>query len=167
MSEASATIASASERREGQMLREFKEFVLRGNLLELAVAFVLGLAFAAVINAFIAGIILPFIAAIVGKPNFDALTFTVGDGVIRYGTFLTALINFLLIALVLFSSSGPTTGCAVPMRYPRERARTASPTSRRLRLAARPARPSWRPHRHNRFATRKRAAHLLPAGIHG
>jgi large conductance mechanosensitive channel len=84
------------------MLREFKEFVLKGNLLELAVAFVLGLAFAAVVNAFIAGIILPFIAAIVGKPNFDALTFTVGDGVIQYGTFLTALINFLLIALVLF-----------------------------------------------------------------
>jgi large conductance mechanosensitive channel len=84
------------------MLREFKEFVLKGNLLELAVAFVLGLAFAAVVNAFIAGIILPFIAAIAGKPNFDALTFSVGDGVIQYGTFLTALVNFLLVALVLF-----------------------------------------------------------------
>lgn len=84
------------------MLREFKEFVLKGNLLELAVAFVLGLAFAAVVNAFVAGIVLPFIAAIVGEPNFDALTFTVGDGVIRYGTFLTALVTFLLIALVLF-----------------------------------------------------------------
>ncbi|HZA26062.1 MAG TPA: large conductance mechanosensitive channel protein MscL [Actinomycetota bacterium] len=84
------------------MIREFKEFVLKGNLLELAVAFVLGLAFAAVVNAFIAGIILPFIAAIVGEPNFDALAFTVGEGVIRYGTFLTALVNFLLIALVLF-----------------------------------------------------------------
>lgn len=84
------------------MVREFKEFVLKGNLLELAVAFVLGLAFAGVVNAFIAGIVLPLIAAIVGEPNFDALTFNVGDGVIQYGTFLTALVNFLLIALVLF-----------------------------------------------------------------
>lgn len=84
------------------MIREFKEFVLKGNLLELAVAFVLGLAFAAVINAFVAAIVLPFIAAIVGEPNFNALTFRVGEGVIRYGAFLTALVNFLLIALVLF-----------------------------------------------------------------
>jgi large conductance mechanosensitive channel len=84
------------------MLREFKGFVLKGNLLEIAVAFVLGLAFAAVIDAFVSGIVLPFIAAIVGQPNFDALTFSIGDGVIRYGTFLTALVNFLLIALVLF-----------------------------------------------------------------
>jgi large conductance mechanosensitive channel len=84
------------------MLREFREFVTKGNLLELAVAFVLGLAFAGVVTAFTSGIILPLIAAIVGEPNFNALTFTVGDGVIRYGTFLTALANFLLIALVLF-----------------------------------------------------------------
>lgn len=84
------------------MLREFKEFVLKGNLLELAVAFVLGLAFAGVVTAFISGIVLPLIAAIVGEPSFDALQFTVGDGVISYGTFLPAVVNFLLIALVLF-----------------------------------------------------------------
>jgi large conductance mechanosensitive channel len=84
------------------MLREFKEFVLKGNLLELAVAFVLGLAFAGVVTAFISGIVLPLIAAIVGEPNFDALQFTVGDGAIKYGTFLTAVVNFLLIAVVLF-----------------------------------------------------------------
>jgi large conductance mechanosensitive channel len=84
------------------MLREFKEFVLKGNLLEIAVAFVLGLAFAAVVSAFIQGIILPLIAAIVGEPDLNALMFRVGDGEIRYGIFLTELVNFLLIALVLF-----------------------------------------------------------------
>ncbi|CAN5327843.1 large-conductance mechanosensitive channel protein MscL [soil metagenome] len=84
------------------MVREFKEFVMRGNLVELAVAFVLALAFATVIEALISGVVLPLIAAILGEPNFDALTLNVGDGVIRYGTFLTALVTFLLIALVLF-----------------------------------------------------------------
>jgi large conductance mechanosensitive channel len=84
------------------MVREFKEFVMRGNLIELAVAVILALQFAAVVNAFVAGIILPLIAAIVGEPNFDALTFTVGEGEILYGTFLTVLVNFLLVALVLF-----------------------------------------------------------------
>lgn len=76
------------------MLREFKEFVLKGNLLEIAVAFVLGLAFAAVISAFIQGIILPLIAAIVGEPDLNTLMFRVGDGEIRYGIFLTELVNF-------------------------------------------------------------------------
>lgn len=84
------------------MVREFKEFVMRGNLVELAVAFVLALAFATVIEALISGVVLPLIAAILGEPNFDALTLSVGDGVVRYGTFLTALVTFLLIALVLF-----------------------------------------------------------------
>ena len=84
------------------MLKEFKAFALRGNLLELAVALVLALAFVAVITALISGIIMPLIAAVVGEPNFDALTAQVGEGVIRYGTFLTALVNFLLIAFVLF-----------------------------------------------------------------
>jgi large conductance mechanosensitive channel len=84
------------------MLREFKEFVLKGNLLEIAVAFVLGLAFAEVVSAFIQVIILPLIAAMVGEPDFNALMFRVGDGEIRYGIFLTAAVNFLLIALVLF-----------------------------------------------------------------
>lgn len=84
------------------MLREFREFVMKGNLLDLAAAFVLGLAFAGVVTAFISGIVLPLIAAIAGEPSFDALQFTVGEGVIRYGTFLTALVNFLLIAVVLF-----------------------------------------------------------------
>ena len=84
------------------MIKEFKAFALKGNLLDLAVAFILGIAFSTVVTAFINGIVMPLIAAIVGKPNFNSLTFNVGDGVVRYGTFLTAVVNFLLVAFVLF-----------------------------------------------------------------
>jgi large conductance mechanosensitive channel len=84
------------------MLKDFKEFALRGNLLDIAVAFILAVAFGAVVLAFVDGIVMPFIAAIVGEPNFDNLTFSIGDGVIEYGRFLTALVNFLLIAFALF-----------------------------------------------------------------
>ena len=84
------------------MLKEFRDFALRGNLLELAVAFVLGVAFAAVVSSFVDDIIMQLVAAIVGKPDFSSLTFSIGDGVIRYGSFLTALVTFLIIAWVLF-----------------------------------------------------------------
>lgn len=84
------------------MLKEFKDFALKGNLLELAIAFVLGLAFAAVVTSFVDDVIMQLIAAIVGKPDFSDLTFSIGDGVIRYGSFLTALVTFLIIAWVLF-----------------------------------------------------------------
>jgi large conductance mechanosensitive channel len=84
------------------MIREFREFALKGNLLELAVAFVLGVAFAAVVTSFVDDIIMRLIAAIFGKPDFSELTFSIGDGVIRYGSFLTALVTFLIIAWVLF-----------------------------------------------------------------
>jgi large conductance mechanosensitive channel len=84
------------------MLAEFKKFVLRGNLLELAVAFILGVAFATVVTAF-TNIILSFIAAIFGADvSFDHLTFTLNDTPIPYGTFLTAVVSFLIIAWVLF-----------------------------------------------------------------
>ena len=84
------------------MIREFKDFALRGNLLELAVAFVMGVAFAAVVSSLVNDVVMNVIAAIVGKPDFNNLTFEIGDGVIRYGSFLTALVTFLLIAWVLF-----------------------------------------------------------------
>ena len=72
--------------------RGFKEFVLKGNLLDLAIAVVLALAFNAVVLALIDGVVMPLIAALAGEPNFDELTFTLGEGVIRYGSFLTALV---------------------------------------------------------------------------
>lgn len=81
---------------------DFRDFIMKGNLVELAVAIIIGIAFGAVVLAFVNGIVMPLIAAIVGKPNFDALVWTVGDGRILYGTFLTALVNFLVIAGVLF-----------------------------------------------------------------
>ena len=84
------------------LLQEFKSFVLRGNLLELAVAFVLALAFAAVVTSLVNDVIMQIVAAIVGKPDFSALTFSIGKGIIRYGAFLTALVTFLIIAAVLF-----------------------------------------------------------------
>jgi large conductance mechanosensitive channel len=84
------------------MLRDFKEFALKGNLLELAVAFVLGLAFAAVVTSLVDDVIMQLVAAIFGKPDFSNLTFSIGDGVIRYGSFLTAVVTFLIIAWVLF-----------------------------------------------------------------
>lgn len=84
------------------MLQEFKQFALRGNLLDLAIAFVLGVAFSAVVTSLVDDVIMNVIAAVVGKPDFSDLTFELGDGVIRYGSFLTALVTFLLIAWVLF-----------------------------------------------------------------
>ena len=84
------------------LLTDFKTFALRGNLLELAVAFVLGLAFAALVTSFVNDIVMNIIAAVAGKPDFSGLTFSIGKGVIRYGAFLTALVTFLLIAAVLY-----------------------------------------------------------------
>jgi large conductance mechanosensitive channel len=81
---------------------DFRKFVMRGNVLDLAVAVVLGVAFNAVVNSLVNDVIMQVIAAIIGKPNFDALTFTVNGGVIYYGRFLTALISFIVIAATLF-----------------------------------------------------------------
>ena len=82
--------------------KDFREFVMRGNVLDLAVAVVIGIAFNAVVNSLVNDVIMQVIAAIVGKPDFNALTFTIGEGVIFYGRFLTALVNFLIIAATLF-----------------------------------------------------------------
>jgi large conductance mechanosensitive channel len=84
------------------MIKEFKEFALKGSLLDVAVGFVLGIAFATVITSLVEDVITPLIAAIAGQPDFAALTLTVGDAEIRYGAFLNAVIAFLLVALALF-----------------------------------------------------------------
>src|SRR5512145_1613794 len=84
------------------MLKEFRDFLLRGNIVELAVAFVMGVAFAAVVNSFVNDLIMPIIAMIIGKPDFSDLTFTVNDAVFRYGAFITALITFLATAAAIF-----------------------------------------------------------------
>jgi large conductance mechanosensitive channel len=83
-------------------MKEFKEFISRGNVVDLAVGIVIGAAFTAVVNSFVRDVLTAVIGAIVGKPNFDGLSITVGQGVILYGRFVTAIINLLLIGLGLF-----------------------------------------------------------------
>jgi|SRR5579884_1038253 len=83
-------------------MKDFKQFLLRGNLVDLAVAFVLGLAFAAVVQALVRDLITPLIAAIGGNPDFSSLTFTVNNSHFFYGDFINALISFLVIAAVVF-----------------------------------------------------------------
>ena len=84
------------------MIKEFRDFLLRGNLVELAIAFVMGVAFAAVVTAFVDDLVMPVIAMIFGKPDFGDLTFTINDAVFRYGAFITALITFVSIAAAVF-----------------------------------------------------------------
>jgi large conductance mechanosensitive channel len=84
------------------MLKEFRDFLLRGNIVELAVAFVMGVAFAAVVSAFVSGLIMPLIAAIFGKHDFNDLTFTINNAVFSYGSVITSVINFVAVAAAVF-----------------------------------------------------------------
>ena len=84
------------------MLKEFRDFLLRGNIVELAVAFVMGLAFAAVVNSLVKDLVMPLIAMLIGKPDFSDLTFTINDAVFRYGAFITDAIQFVAIAAAVF-----------------------------------------------------------------
>jgi large conductance mechanosensitive channel len=83
-------------------MAEFRQFILRGNLVDLAVAVVIGVAFANVVNALVADLITPLIAAIGGEPNFDRLSFTINESEFRYGHFINELLTFLIIAAVVF-----------------------------------------------------------------
>jgi len=84
------------------MLKGFRDFILRGNVMDLAVAVIIGGAFTAIVNALTKNIINPLLGAIIGKPNFDYLVLHVHGGEIEYGSFLTAIVNFLLIAGVVY-----------------------------------------------------------------
>ena len=84
------------------MLKGFRDFILRGNVIDLAVAVIIGAAFAAITNSLVTDVFNPLLAAIVGKPDFSALTFTVHGGVVKYGNFLNALISFVLNAAVVY-----------------------------------------------------------------
>ncbi len=85
-----------------KLLTEFKEFIAKGDIVDLAVAVVMGLAFNAVVSAFVKDVVMTFIGAIFGKPSFDYLTWKVGSGVVLYGDFITAVVNFLIIAASIF-----------------------------------------------------------------
>ena len=84
------------------MLKELKEFIAKGNLVDLAVAMILGLAFAAVVNSLVANVFTPIIAAILGQPDFSSITIDVGDSEILIGRFLNDVISFVIIGFVLF-----------------------------------------------------------------
>lgn len=84
------------------ILKEFRDFVLRGNVLDLAIAVVIGAAFTTVVNSMVANILTPFIAAIVGQPSFASINFDVGDATIEVGLFLEAVVNFVIVAAVIF-----------------------------------------------------------------
>ncbi len=83
-------------------MKGFKQFLLRGNLVDLAVAVVIGLAFKAVVDALVKDIITPLIAAIGGKPDFSQLTFTINNSKFLYGDFINAVVSFVIIAAVVY-----------------------------------------------------------------
>ncbi len=84
------------------MLKEFKQFLLRGNVVDLAVGVVVGAAFGTLITAIVSDLLTPFIAAIARVPDFSSLSFTLNGSLFRYGNFLNAIISFLLVAGTIF-----------------------------------------------------------------
>jgi large conductance mechanosensitive channel len=84
------------------MLKGFKDFIMRGNVVDLAVAVIIGAAFGLVVNALVKDIITPIIAAIGGKPDFSSLKFTVNKSTFLYGDFINALISFVIIAAAIY-----------------------------------------------------------------
>jgi large conductance mechanosensitive channel len=115
------------------MLKGFKEFIARGNVVELAVAVVMGAAFGAIVNALVGDIITPLIAAIFGKPDYGRLVWTVHNSQIKYGLFINAVISFLLIAIGVYFF------IVLPINKLNERARV------RRGLPAKPAEPAAGP----------------------
>jgi large conductance mechanosensitive channel len=84
------------------MIKEFREFLLRGNVIDLAIAVVLGAAFGAVVTSFVNDILMQVIAMVGGEPDFSGLSFTINDAEFRYGAFLNAVISFVIIAAAIF-----------------------------------------------------------------
>ncbi|MCB1257961.1 MAG: large conductance mechanosensitive channel protein MscL [Microthrixaceae bacterium] len=84
------------------MLKGFKDFIMRGNVVDMAIGIVIGGAFGAVVTSFTNNVLMAFVGAIVGKPNFNSLVLKLGHGKIYYGSFITDAINFLLVAAALY-----------------------------------------------------------------
>jgi large conductance mechanosensitive channel len=84
------------------VLKDFRKFILRGNVVDLAVAVVIGAAFGAIVTSLVKDLVTPLIAAIGGKPDFSGLYFTVNNSKFLYGDFINAIISFLIIASVIF-----------------------------------------------------------------
>ncbi len=99
------------------MIKGFRDFLLRGNVVDLAVAVIIGAAFTSIVTSFVTNIVTPLIAAIVGKPDFSALVLKANGGIITYGTFLNSVISFILIAIVVYFM------IVVPMNYAMSKSR--------------------------------------------
>ncbi len=108
------------------MFKEFKDFVMRGNVLDLAVAVIIGGAFGKIIGSLITDIIMPLIGLIIGGIDFSGLSFTVGNATVTYGNFINNVVNFLVIALVIFL----LVKSANSMKKPAPVAAPAAPTTK-------------------------------------
>ncbi len=111
------------------MLKGFREFILRGNVVDLAVAVILGAAFNAIIGSLVGDVLNPLIAATVGKPDFSYIVLVLGSGHIKIGNFLNAVVSFLIVATVVYF------GVVVPMNkflahFKKQEADSAEPTTR-------------------------------------
>ena len=84
------------------MLKGFRDFILRGNVMDLAVAVIIGAAFTAIVNSLVGDVLNPLIAAVIGKPDFSAVVLHVGSGVVKIGNFFNAVISFLIVAAVVY-----------------------------------------------------------------
>ena len=113
------------------MLKEFKDFLMKGNIVDLAVAFVLGVAFGALVNSLVNNLVMPIVAMIIGKPDFSNLTFTINDAVFRYGAFITDLITFVATAAAIFFFVVKPVGAVMARMEGREEAEEVSDEERR------------------------------------
>ena len=84
------------------MIKEFREFIARGNVIDLAVGIIIGAAFTAIVNSLVSDLIMPILGIIIGQVSFSALFITIGEAQIRIGAFIDAIIQFLIIAFVVF-----------------------------------------------------------------
>lgn len=84
------------------MLKEFREFAMRGNVMDLAIAVIIGGAFGKIIASLVGDVLMPLIGLVLGGVNFSELAFTVGDAVVKYGAFLQSIVDFIIIAFVIF-----------------------------------------------------------------
>jgi large conductance mechanosensitive channel len=107
------------------VLKGFRDFILRGNVVDLAVAVIIGAAFTGIVTALVSDIINPLIAATVGQPNLSNITFNIGKGVFKVGDFLDHVISFVIISLIVYF------GIVMPLNWVMERikARHATPTA--------------------------------------
>lgn len=109
-----------------KFLHEFKEFAMRGNVLDMAVGIVIGGAFTAIVNSLVADLITPLLGLITGGRDFSALSIRIGDAQFMYGNFISAVINFILVAFVLFL----VVKAVNRLRKPKEETPPAAPTTK-------------------------------------